>query len=247
MSSNFGGKVALVTGGGGGIGRALCQVLVRDGAKVVAADRNFQTAQETVSLLPNPGDHLAVSMDVTSNESIDSAIKAITEKYQTPPSLVANCAGVLEMAPSWELDEKTFANASDVNFKGTFFVSQAVIKLLLKQQAPGAVVNIASIAGGYGLRDLSHYSGSKGAVMSLTKAMAGELAKKGIRVNCVLPGLIDTPLVRDTPLADSIIPFTALGRKGQPGEVAEVLAFLLSEKSSYMVGSCVEVTGGYTM
>nr|XP_053645630.1 fluoren-9-ol dehydrogenase-like [Cherax quadricarinatus] len=87
MSSLFGGKVALVTGGGSGIGRAVCQVLARDGARVVVADINVQGAQDTHSMLPNPGDHLALSMDVTNKDSVDSAIKSIMEKYQTPPSL----------------------------------------------------------------------------------------------------------------------------------------------------------------
>ncbi|KAK8729312.1 hypothetical protein OTU49_008758 [Cherax quadricarinatus] len=246
MSSLFGGKVALVTGGGSGIGRAVCQVLARDGARVVVADINVQGAQDTHSMLPNPGDHLALSMDVTNKDSVDSAIKAIMEKYQTPPSLLANCAGIMKSSPICEMEKNDFIDVINVNLTGTFLVSQAVVKSLLKQEGHGVVVNIASIAGHTGIPNYSHYAASKGGVMALTKSMAGELAKKGVRVNCVLPGAINTPLIKDksSPEVLAFIALTALGRFGQPEEVAELVAFLLSEKSSFMVGSCVEITGG---
>ncbi|XP_069955781.1 (3R)-3-hydroxyacyl-CoA dehydrogenase isoform X2 [Cherax quadricarinatus] len=179
MSSLFGGKVALVTGGGSGIGRAVCQVLARDGARVVVADINVQGAQDTLSMLPNPGDHLALSMDVTNKDSVDSAIKAIMEKYQTPPSLLANCAGIMNSFPICEMEKNDFTDMINVNLTGTFLVSQAVVKSLLKQEGHGVVVNIASILGRTGLRNYSHYAASKGGVMALTKSMAGELAKGG--------------------------------------------------------------------
>ncbi|KAG7159002.1 Estradiol 17-beta-dehydrogenase 8-like 2, partial [Homarus americanus] len=134
--------------------------------------------------------------------------------------------------------------------KGTFLVSQAVAKSLLKQEDPrGAVVNIASISGRAGLPYVCHYGASKAGVMALTKTCATELARKGIRVNCVMPGLIETPLHEDIPKrkTQKVVDSTPLGRAGKPEEVAEVVAFLLSDKSSYMVGACVEVTGGYMM
>ncbi|KAK8729314.1 hypothetical protein OTU49_008759, partial [Cherax quadricarinatus] len=104
-------------GGGSGIGRAICQVLARDGARVVVADINLQGAQDTLSMLPNPGDHLALPIDVTSQDSVDSAVKAITEKYQTPPSLLVNNAGIATKFPFLDIEEKAFMDVIDVNLK----------------------------------------------------------------------------------------------------------------------------------
>ncbi|XP_045613423.1 (3R)-3-hydroxyacyl-CoA dehydrogenase [Procambarus clarkii] len=245
----FAGKVALVTGGGSGIGRAICQVLARDGANVAVADINLQGAQETVSMLPSPGDHLAVTMDVASKASVDSGLKAVTDKYQTPPSLLVNNAGIVKPSPFLDMEEKAFVDVLDVNLKGTFLVSQAVVKLLLEQPgaAGGAVVNISSVTGQTGFKNYSQYAASKAGVMAFTKSVAGELAKTGVRVNCVLPGVTQTPLLTDitTDYLNEVVAKVALGRMGQPEEVAEVVAFLLSDKSSYMTGSCVEVYGGY--
>nr|XP_045613419.1 estradiol 17-beta-dehydrogenase 8-like isoform X2 [Procambarus clarkii] len=200
-------------------------------------------------MLPRPGDHLAVTMDVTSKASVDSGLKAVTDKYQAPPSLLVNNAGILKSSPFLDMAEKTFVDVLDVNLKGTFLVSQAVVKLLLQQPgaAGGAVVNIASLAGQVGFKNYSQYAASKAGVMAFTKSVAGELTKTGVRVNCVLPGVTQTPLLTDitTDYLNEVVAKVALGRMGQPEEVAEVVAFLLSDKSSYMTGSCVEIHGGY--
>ncbi|XP_045613421.1 (3R)-3-hydroxyacyl-CoA dehydrogenase isoform X2 [Procambarus clarkii] len=202
-----------------------------------------------VALVTGPGDHLAVTMDVTSKASVDSGLKAVTDKYQAPPSLLVNNAGISKKSPFLDMEEKTFMDVLDVNLKGTFLVSQAVVKLLLQQPgaAEGAVVNVSSLAGQLGLKNHSQYAASKAGVMAFTKSVAGELAKTGVRVNCVLPGLIETPILVNTPqaLVDAAVANLALGRMGQPEEVAEAVAFLLSDKSSYMTGSCVEISGGY--
>ncbi|XP_042228013.1 (3R)-3-hydroxyacyl-CoA dehydrogenase-like isoform X1 [Homarus americanus] len=262
---SFTGRVALVTGGGSGIGRAICRVLARDGASVVVADVNLQNSQDTVNMLPGPGEHLALLMDVKEKSSVDSGIKAIIDKYQTPPSLLANSAGISSKCAFTDMDENTFMRVIDVNLKGTFLVSQAMANSLLERgKVQGAIVNIASYAAVLGLPTHCQYAASKGGVVSLTKTCSSELIKKGIRVNCVLPGAIETPMIAGVPKAvlEAAAAQTPIGRIGQPeemtkimlkkircsspsSEVAEVVAFLLSDKSSYMVGTCVEVNGGH--
>lgn len=244
------GKLAIVTGGGSGIGRATCQVLEREGASVIAADIRLQQAQETVSMLKDPSQHMAIEIDVTKKASVMAGFSAILEKYKAPPTLVVNVAGMFKSEPflSVDLDNDI---VMDVNVKGTSLVSQAAAKAMVDHGSNGgSIVNISSIAGKVGAQGRTQYSTSKGAVISFTKSIAKELASKGIRVNCVLPGFIDTPMtdVISSEEQQFILQhLTPLGRKGKPEEIAEVITFLLSDRSSYMVGACVEVTGGAYM
>ncbi|XP_045119814.1 estradiol 17-beta-dehydrogenase 8-like [Portunus trituberculatus] len=252
---NFHGQVALVTGGGSGIGRATCLQLAKEGAKVVVTSRTMQAAQETLSLLPNGTDHLALQMDVTQQRAVEEVMAAIRERFGKPPTLLVNCAGFFERTPVVEMEESSFNTAIDVNLKGTFLMTQAVTKAILaddkegEKEGRGAIVNIASISGKTGFPGASHCAASKGGVVALTKSCAAEMASKGIRVNCVLPGIIDTPMARrvDEKVIQKHISVNPLGRAGRPEEVAEVVVFLLSARSSYMVGACVEVTGGTGM
>ncbi|KAK7015859.1 hypothetical protein SK128_025876 [Halocaridina rubra] len=240
-------KLALVTGGGSGIGRATCLVLEREGAVVIASDLNLASAQETVTMMSDPSKHLALMVDVTKAEYINSAFAAIRAKYNAPPTLLVNSAGITGISPLVSLEEDLFAKVIDVNFKGTYLASKAVANALIKENLSGSIVNVASITGVAGLQDNSCYAGSKGGVIAFTKSVCKELIKSGIRVNSVLPGPIDTPMLSvDNDIVKFAIDYlTPIGRAGQPKEVAEVIAFLLSERSSFMVGSCVEVTGGY--
>ncbi|KAK8394700.1 hypothetical protein O3P69_005882 [Scylla paramamosain] len=248
----FHGQVALVTGGGSGIGRATCLQLAKEGARVVVTSRTLQAAQETLSMLPNSTDHLALQMDVTQQRVVEGVMAAIRERFGKSPTLLVNCAGFFERAPLVEMEESSFCKAIDVNLKGTFLVTQAVTKALLdedkeeEKEGRGVIVNIASISGKTGFPGASHCAASKGGVVALTKSCAAEMARKGIRINCVLPGIIDTPMARrvDQKEIQKRISVNPLGRAGRPEEVAEVVVFLLSARSSYMVGACVEVTGG---
>ncbi|XP_047495375.1 estradiol 17-beta-dehydrogenase 8-like [Penaeus chinensis] len=252
MSSvnEFSGKVALVTGGGSGIGRAVCQVLARDGARVSVCDINLKAAQETVESLKNPGDHIALCMDVSNKEQVHDGLRVTQEKMKATPTLLVNCAGMARPAPFLEMTEERFMQVINVNLKGTFLVSQAVCNAMLDRNEAkgGAVVNIASVTGKTGLPTNSQYAASKGGVMAFTKSCAKELAKTGIRVNCIMPGPIRTPMLAfPQEIVDEFLQRNPLGRCGEPEEVAEMVAFLLSEKSSYLLGSCVEVTGGHDM
>ncbi|XP_068220756.1 (3R)-3-hydroxyacyl-CoA dehydrogenase-like [Palaemon carinicauda] len=242
------GRIALVTGGGSGIGRATCQVLEREGATVAVCDIKESAVRETVNLLKDPSKHLAVLTDVSNSESVESTISAIVDKYKSPPTLLVNSAGVTGIGPMKSFKEEAFSRCIDVNLKGTFLMCKAVANAMAKHKLNhGSFVNIASITGIMGLKDNSCYSGSKGGVIAFTKAASKELITDGIRVNSILPGPIESGMVSaDNEIVQQAIrERTPIGRIGQPEEVAEVAAFLLSDKSSYMVGSSVEVTGGY--
>ncbi|KAK3872582.1 hypothetical protein Pcinc_022341 [Petrolisthes cinctipes] len=239
-------KIALVTGGGNGIGRALCRLLARNGARVVAADRVSTSAQETVNSLSNPRSHLALELDVSDKSSVETGIKCIIETFKAPPSLVANVAGITRDFPILQMDERAFTDVIDVNLKGTFLVTQAAVKALVEHGGKdGAIVNVSSISskGNYGQ---ANYSASKAGVEAFTRTAAIELAKLGVRVNCVMPGFTRTAMVETVPekVKQQILMITPLKRFGQPEEVAEVIAFLLSDKSSFMTGASVKVTGG---
>ncbi|KAK8381178.1 hypothetical protein O3P69_008209 [Scylla paramamosain] len=244
------GKVALVTGGGNGIGRAVCRLLARDGARVVATDMDGSAAQGTINMLKGPDDHLALKMDVTDKASVESAISSAIDKYKAPPCLITNAAGIIRDSFMLQMDEKAFMEVLDVNLKGTYLVTQAATMALAEHDvSSGAIVNISSISGKLGTMGQSNYSASKAGVIAFTKSAAMELASMGVRVNCVLPGFTQTSMVADVPdkVVKLILKMTPLRRMAEPEEIAEVVAFLLSDKSSFMTGASVEVTGGLGM
>lgn len=250
MSLSFAGRIALVTGGGSGIGRAVCRTLAKDGARVVAADINQNAAEETVSMLINPGDHLALSVNVADKASVASLVRSVIEQLKAPPNLLANVAGITQDNFLLQMDEQSFMNVIDVNLKGTFLVTQAVTSALQEHEiTSGSIVNIASIVGKTGNIGQCNYAASKAGVQAFTKTAALELARVGVRVNCVLPGFVDTAMVATVPekVRTMLLKNVPLRRLGQPEEIAEVVAFLLSDKSSYMTGANIEVTGGLAM
>lgn len=244
------GKIALVTGGGNGIGRAVCRLLARDGARVVATDMDGGAAQGTINMLKGADDHLALKMDVTDKTSVESAISSAIDKYKAPPSLITNAAGIIRDNFMLQMDEKAFMEVLDVNLKGTYLVTQAAVMALSEHDATsGAIVNISSISGKLGTIGQSNYSASKAGVIGFTKSAAMEFARMGVRVNCVLPGFTQTSMVADVPdkVVKLVLKMTPMKRMADPDEIAEVVAFLLSDKSSFMTGASVEVTGGLGM
>lgn len=247
-------KFYMVTGGGSGIGRAICLQLAQDGARVVVTDLNLEAARGTLSLLSGNENHLALQMDVTQQSTVKSVIATARDRFGEPPSLLVNSAGVPDRCSIVDLTEDKIDTVMNVNLKGTFLVTQAVTRALLKgvhegKEGRGAIVNIGSLAGKMGAPDMTTYSASKGGVATLTKSLAAEFARMGIRVNCVLPGVIETPMSSRMPkqVLQEHLSITPLGRSGRPEEVAEVVVFLLSQRSSYIVGACLEVSGGTAM
>ncbi|KAI9565676.1 hypothetical protein GHT06_009468 [Daphnia sinensis] len=244
------GRLALVTGGGSGIGRAVCHVLAREGARVVVADLNSIAAEETKKHLDDIGgrfEHLALPVDVSVGRSVQSLIVDIRGKFNAAPSIVVNSAGITRDNFLLKMDENSWNAVMNVNLKGTFLVTQAAAAAMLDDKVPkSSIINIASIIGKTGNVGQCNYAASKAGVEAFTRTVSKELAKYNIRCNAVLPGFIETPMVHSVPdkvkeKFKALIPF---GRMGLPEEVAEVVLFLASDRSSYVTGNCIEVSGG---
>ncbi|XP_055914536.1 estradiol 17-beta-dehydrogenase 8 [Eupeodes corollae] len=238
------GKLAIVTGAGSGIGRAVCKVLARDGARIIAADKNIQTAMETIS---NFGaESSAVEVDVSSLDSVCKALDTCIKKYKQPPSIVVNSAGITRDCYLLKMEERDYDDVYKVNLKGTFLITQQFAKAMVQYKVSGSIVNISSIAAKLTTIGQANYAASKSGVISFTEVAAKEFGKFNIRVNSILPGYIDTPMVDAVPehIKEKVSRICPLGRLGQPEEVAEVISFLASKKASYINGASVEVTGG---
>ncbi|KAK3607232.1 hypothetical protein CHS0354_031730 [Potamilus streckersoni] len=239
------GRLALVTGGGSGIGRAVCQLLAKEGAGVAVVDLNKEAAQETLDRLPK-GNH-AFSADVSSSSSVKELLKQIKTSFHMVPSIAVNSAGITKDKMMLKMDEESFNKVINVNLKGTFLVNQAVSQAMLADKVPnGSIINISSIVGKVGNIGQVNYAASKAGVIGLTKTAAKELAGFGIRVNAVLPGFIQTPMTDVLPknVMEIILQLIPAGKMGQPEDVAEACLFLASDRSRYITGTTIEVTGG---
>ncbi|KAL2718951.1 estradiol 17-beta-dehydrogenase 8 [Vespula squamosa] len=247
MSNILAGKLAFVTGAGSGIGRETCRVLAREGAKIIAADQNIKTAQETVNILDG-SDHVALNVNVTNPHNIEQVFKHIVNQFSTSPTIIVNSAGITRDNFLLKLSEADFDNVMNVNLKGTFLVMQSAVKAMIETGTTegSSIINVSSIIGKVGNIGQSNYSASKAGVEALTKTASMEFGKLGIRVNAVLPGFIDTPMTATVPdnVKNMFIKRIPFERLGKPNEVAEVIAFLASSRSSYVNGASIEVTGG---
>ncbi|XP_066472724.1 (3R)-3-hydroxyacyl-CoA dehydrogenase isoform X1 [Tiliqua scincoides] len=240
------GVLALVTGGGSGIGRAVCARLAREGALVAVADRDAAGAAETLRALP-AGAHRALEVDVGCAESVAGLMALLQAHFSQPASVCINCAGITLDEFLLKQTEEAFDAVLRVNLKGTFLVTQAVARALVASGASGgSIINVGSIVGKVGNLGQANYAASKAGVEALSKTAAKELARYGIRCNTVLPGFIRSPMTDKVPqkVLDKFAAMVPLGRLGEPEDVADVCAFLASEDSRYITGASVEVTGG---
>ncbi|KAK6195909.1 hypothetical protein SNE40_001238 [Patella caerulea] len=245
------GRLALVTGGGSGIGKAVCQAFAKEGARIACVDINKSNAESTVENLPTDVQHAAFEVNVSSANDVKNLLKDVTSTFSTPPCIAVNSAGITRDNFLLKLDEKSFDEVIDVNLKGTFLINQAVGRLIAEHKIKnGSIVNIASITGKAGNIGQANYAASKAGVIGLTKTAAREFSRYGIRVNVVLPGFIVTPMtdtVPDKVFQQMVLPLIPLARMGQPEEIADTCVFLASNKSSYVTGASIEVTGGMLM
>lgn len=241
----FSRKISLVTGAGSGIGKATCQLLAREGSKVIAADCNVESVKKTINELEG-SDHFGVELDVSDSKKISKVLNEIISKYSLPPNVLVNCAAITRDNFLIKLPEDDFDKVINVNLKGTLLMTQQVCKALIEANLPGSVVNISSIVGVRGNRGQTNYAASKAGVIAFSKTVAFEMARYNIRCNTVVPGFILTPMMET--ISDKIKQYykelIPLGRFGQPEEVAEVIAFLASDKSSYVNGTEIFVSGG---
>ena len=251
---DFKGKVALITGAGNGIGRAAALLFAARGAEVVAVDLDAAAAERTVaSIKQQGGTGFAQRADVTKSAEVQDYVKASLDAYGRIDCFFNNAGIEGKVAPTAEYDEAVFDQVISVNVKGVFLGLRHVLPVLLQQKA-GAVVNTASVAGLVATPGMSAYVASKHAVLGLTKAAAGEVARSGVRVNAVCPGPIDTRMIHslETQLnpgdpgsvGDRYRASLPIGRYGTADEVANVVLFLCSDLAGNVTGAHYVIDGG---
>jgi len=244
------GKVALVTGGTDGIGRAIALTFVREGAKVVILGRDETKGRKALDELNAAGEAAYMKADVSDSQQVKRIVDATIQKYGRIDILVNN-AGICPAGDILTTSESTWDEIMGVNLKGVFLCSKYTIPHM-QRNGGGAIVNIGSINSLMAMENEAAYDASKGGVLMLTKAMALDFAKSKIRVNCICPGAIETPMLKaslDTakdPKAarDSLIQKHPLRRTGTPEEIAQAALFLASEDSSFITGATIPVDGG---
>ncbi len=240
------GKVALVTGGGRGLGEVICRTLAREGAHIAVSDINLADAERVATAIRRVGSKaVAIKADVSSQKEVKAMVAQAIKALGTIDILVNN-AGICHQGSVAEMSEETWDKVLDVNLKGTFLCSREVMPTL-KEKRSGKVVSLGSLAGQVGgLVVGANYSASKAGVICFTKALAKELAPFGINVNCVAPGVIDTEMTQAFPreeMAKSI----PLRKLGEPQDVADAVLFLVSQESKYITGQTISVNGGIFM
>jgi len=241
-------KVALITGGARGIGKAIALLFAREGADIAVGDVNIEEAQKTAQEIEALGRKaLALSLDVTDYVRVTEALNKILDKFRKVDILVNN-AGITKDGLLLRMGELDWDAVINVNLKGTFNCTRAVSRLMIKQRY-GRIVNIASIIGIIGNAGQANYSASKAGVIALTKTAAKELASRNINVNAVAPGFIQTEMTARLPedLKQKMQEAIPLGKLGTPADVACVCLFLASEESSYITGQTIVVDGGMVM
>lgn len=246
MTSLLAGKFAVVTGGGSGIGRAICQQLSAQGARILVADLNKAAAEDTVKLIK--GDHLACAVDVSKAESVN-LLRDFALKQSVLPSVVVNCAGITQDSTLLKMPKEKWDAVINVNLNSVFLVTQSFAREAVKSNAPLSVINVSSIIGKVGNFGQTNYAATKAGVIGFTKSAAKELARKNVRVNAVLPGFIKTPMTEAMPpkVLSDICAGIPMGRMGDAEEIANSVLFLASDLSSYITGATLEVTGGIHM
>ena len=247
------GKVAIITGGGTGIGRAIAMAMVREGARVAVAGRRKEKLQETVSFLKQVGSEaLAVECDVTRAADTERLVKAAEDCFGKVNVLVNN-AGALSVSTVETISEEEWDRVMATNVKGPFLMSRAVLPAM-RRAGGGSIVNIGSVLGIAAIRDRAAYCASKGGVTMLTRAMALDHARDKIRVNCVCPSIVESEMTQNLfaeteagrKAREDRLATIPLGRFGKPGDIAGIVVFLASEESSWMTGTVIPVDGGVT-
>jgi len=241
-------KVALVTGGGQGIGRIIGDNLAKLGAHVIFGDINLENAEKSAEeILAKGGSASAILLNVADLDNVKEAFALIVKEFKSVDILINN-AGITKDGLFVRMKEDDWDRVLNVNLKGSFICGQQAAKQMMKQRQ-GAIVNISSIVGIMGNVGQANYSASKAGLIGLTKTMARELAPRNITVNAIAPGFIDTEMTRvlDGKIRDKLIKQIPLSRLGLPDDIAHSVAFLVSDRSSYITGQVLNVNGGMLM
>tara|TARA_B110000438_G_scaffold25092_1_gene23477 strand:- start:1178 stop:1918 length:741 start_codon:yes stop_codon:yes gene_type:complete len=241
-------KVALVTGGGQGIGRVIADNLAKMGAHTVLGDINLENAEKAAkNIRDNGGKATAVLLNVMDPVNVRQVFDLIGKEFK-PLDILVNNAGITKDGLFIRMKEDDWDRVLAVNLKGSFLCGQQAAKQMMKQRS-GSIVNIASIVGIMGNPGQANYSASKAGLIGLTKTMARELAPRNITVNAIAPGFIDTDMTRvlDDKIRDKLIEQIPLARLGLPVDIAHSVAFLVSGQSNYITGQVINVNGGMLM
>jgi 3-oxoacyl-[acyl-carrier protein] reductase len=241
-------KIALVTGAARGIGQAIAVQLATDGADVALCDVQAEGLDATAALVRGLGRRAeAYAMNVADGTAVGEAVARVTADFGRIDILVNN-AGITRDALLIRMTEDDWDQVLDINLKGAFLVTKAVVKIMMKQRA-GAIVNIASVVGLMGNAGQANYTASKAGLIALTKTTAKELGSRGIRVNAVAPGFIRTAMTDQLPepAQQAMLRLVPLGRPGEPEDVARAVAFLASDNAAYVNGQVLTVCGGMVM
>jgi glucose 1-dehydrogenase/3-oxoacyl-[acyl-carrier protein] reductase len=244
------GKRALVTGAARGIGRGIAEVFADEGAEVAVNDfENLAQGEEVVQAIKSKGTRaMSIQGDVAKRADVEPMIDRVWKELG-PIDILVNNAGIETIVPFLELTDDQWTRLTDVNLRGAWLCSQVFCRRALAEGRQGAIVNIGSIQAAKVLPGRTHYAPSKLALEALTRNMSAEMTPQGIRVNCIHPGLIDTPMtawvMKDQDILPLILAQISLGRAGQPREIGTVAAFLASDEASYLTGQSIFVDGGW--
>jgi 3-oxoacyl-[acyl-carrier protein] reductase len=238
------GQTAVITGGAQGLGFAIAQQFVAEGARVVIGDVNLEATEAAAKQLGGDDVAIAVRCDVTSGAEVDALVDAAVDRFGGLDIMVNN-AGITRDATMRKMTEDQFDQVIAVHLKGTWNGLRTAAAIM-RENKRGAIVNMSSISGKVGMVGQTNYSAAKAGIVGMTKAAAKELAHLGVRVNAIQPGLIRSAMTEAMPqrIWDAKLAEIPMGRAGEPEEVAKVALFLASDLSSYMTGTVLEVTGG---
>jgi NAD(P)-dependent dehydrogenase (short-subunit alcohol dehydrogenase family) len=243
-------KTAVVTGGGSGIGKEVCIVLAKQGAKVYVVDLSEQSANDTVDIIKKEGgEAISIVIDVTNQKALMTAYAQIEAVH-----ILVNCAGISHIGNATSTEEQDFEKIFNVNVKGVYNSLHAAIPIIQKSGG-GAIVNISSIVAKVGVSDRFAYGMSKGAVHAMTLSVAKDYIKDNIRCNSISPGRVHTPFVdgflkknypgKETEMFDKLSKTQPIGRMGKPIEIAHQVLYLCSDEASFITGSDYAIDGGY--
>ena len=248
MGKRLEGRVALVTGGARGIGRAICEKLASEGAKIAMVDIMLDVAEKTAEEFKAQGyEALAIQANVAIPEDADKAVAAVVEKFGKLDILVNN-AGITRDTLMLKMTEKDWDAVLAVNLKGTFNFTKAATKVMMRARY-GKIVNIASVVGRMGNVGQANYSASKAGVIALTKTTAREFGSRNITANAIAPGYIQTDMTEKLPqeARDAFLVNIPLKRAGLPADVANAVCFFCTDESAYVTGQVMNVCGGFLM